>query len=76
MSSQSLEHLTRQLIRLCDEVELHGLVDYQMGVAEEEIVDRTCAFDIRISARMLTSHKQYCCDVFPCSTQSTKEMAE
>ena len=39
MSSQSLEHLMRQLIRLCDEVEQHGLVDYQMGVAEEEIVE-------------------------------------
>ncbi|KAI5367939.1 hypothetical protein Slin15195_G030730 [Septoria linicola] len=39
MSSQILEHLSRELVRLCDSVEKHGLVDYQMGVAEEEIMD-------------------------------------
>ncbi|KAK3671021.1 hypothetical protein LTR78_009139 [Recurvomyces mirabilis] len=39
MSHQSLDHLSRELIRLCDSVERHGLVDYQMGVAEEEIVN-------------------------------------
>lgn len=39
MSSHSLEHLSRELVRLCDSVEQHGLVDYQMGVAEEEIMD-------------------------------------
>lgn len=42
MSSQILEHLSRELVRLCDSVEKHGLVDYQMGVAEEEIMD--CKF--------------------------------
>lgn len=40
MSAQILEHLSRELVRLCDSVEKHGLVDYQMGVAEEEIMDR------------------------------------
>lgn len=40
MSVQILEHLSRELVRLCDSVEKHGLVDYQMGVAEEEIMDR------------------------------------
>lgn len=39
LSLQSLEHLSRELVRLCDSVEQHGLVDYQMGVAEEEIMD-------------------------------------
>lgn len=39
MSQQVLEHLSRELVRLCDSVEKHGLVDYQMGVAEEEIMD-------------------------------------
>lgn len=39
MSSHSLETLSRELVRLCDSVEQHGLVDYQMGVAEEEIMD-------------------------------------
>ena len=40
MNVQVLEHLSRQLVKLCDDVESHGLVDYQMGVAEEEIMDR------------------------------------
>ena len=35
-----LERLSSELIRLCDNVEKHGLVDYQMGVAEEEIMER------------------------------------
>ena len=34
-----LERLSQELVRLCDSVERHGLVDYQMGVAEEEIMD-------------------------------------
>lgn len=44
MSVQALEHLSRELVRLCDNVEKHGLVDYQMGVAEEVVVD--CEFYI------------------------------
>lgn len=47
MSSQSLEHLSRELVRMCDSIERHGLVDYQMGVAEEEVMDR------KISSRTL-----------------------
>ncbi|CAK3979671.1 Hypothetical predicted protein [Lecanosticta acicola] len=39
MSQQILQTLSRELVRLCDSVEKHGLVDYQMGVAEEEIMD-------------------------------------
>ncbi len=40
MSTNDLERLSSELVRLCDSVEKHGLVDYQMGVAEEEIMDR------------------------------------
>lgn len=40
MSTQALDMLGRELVRMCDNVEKHGLVDYQMGVAEEEIMDR------------------------------------
>ncbi len=39
MSLQTLERLAQELVRLCDSVERHGLVDYQMGVAEEEIME-------------------------------------
>ncbi len=34
-----LERMARELIHWCDGLERHGLVDYQMGVWEEEIMD-------------------------------------
>ena len=39
LDARSLEHIGKEMIRLCDEVERYGLVDYEMGVAEEEILD-------------------------------------
>ena len=33
-----LERMARELVRMCDSMERHGLVDYQMGVWEEEIM--------------------------------------
>lgn len=42
MSAQTLHELGREIVRLCDGVERFGLVDYQMGVAEEEIIEREC----------------------------------
>lgn len=44
MDAPMLERLSSELVRLCDSVEKHGLVDYQMGVAEEEIIERTFCF--------------------------------
>ncbi|TKA56357.1 hypothetical protein B0A49_10037 [Cryomyces minteri] len=35
-----MERMGRELVRLCDNVEKHGLVDYQIGVWEEEIITR------------------------------------
>ena len=39
MGPRDLDRLSGELVRLCDSVEKHGLVDYQMGVAEEDIMD-------------------------------------
>ncbi len=36
-----LERMGGELVRLCDGMEPHGLVDYEMGVWEEEIIDGT-----------------------------------
>ena len=30
--------MAKDLIRMCDAIEKHGLVDYQYGVAEEQII--------------------------------------
>lgn len=54
ISVQSLEQLARELVRLCDDVEKHGLVDYQMGVAEEVIMDRKLYFPMVHFMSLLT----------------------
>ncbi|MCJ1282991.1 hypothetical protein MMC26_002318 [Xylographa opegraphella] len=41
-----LERMGRELVRLCDGMERHGLVDYQMGVWEEEIIILTDCLDL------------------------------
>ncbi len=39
-----MERMGRELVRLCDSMERHGLVDYQMGVWEEEIINGMSAY--------------------------------
>ncbi|KAG9233725.1 hypothetical protein BJ875DRAFT_505217 [Amylocarpus encephaloides] len=38
MTQDFINRMAKDLIRLCDAVEKHGLVDYQYGVAEEQII--------------------------------------
>ena len=38
MSQDFINKMVKDLIRLCDGIENHGLVDYQYGVAEERII--------------------------------------
>lgn len=38
ISEEFLENMGSELVRLCDTMEKHGLVDYQIGVWEEEII--------------------------------------
>lgn len=37
ITEESLKKMGDDLIRLCDQIERHGLVDYQYGVWEEQI---------------------------------------
>lgn len=46
MDAPTLERLSNELVRLCDNIEKHGLVDYQMGVAEEDIMECMYTFDV------------------------------
>ena len=46
LREEALQHLGSELIRLCDSMERHGLVDYQMGVWEEEILDCKCRLNV------------------------------
>jgi hypothetical protein len=38
MTQAFINKMAKDLIRMCDAVEKHGLVDYQYGVAEEQII--------------------------------------
>lgn len=38
LSRERMEEMGKDLIQLCDQLEQHGLVDYQMGIWEEEIL--------------------------------------
>jgi hypothetical protein len=38
MSQDFINKMSKDLIRMCDAVEKHGLVDYQYGVEEERIL--------------------------------------
>ena len=39
LPKESLEEMGNELVSLCDGLEKHGLVDYQMGVSEQEIIE-------------------------------------
>lgn len=39
LQADFLNRMGRELVHLCDGMERHGLVDYQMGVWEEDIVN-------------------------------------
>lgn len=45
LDTDEMERMGQILIRFADHVECYGLVDYQMGIWEEEILDReTCIY--------------------------------
>lgn len=49
-----IEKMGTQLVKHCDNMEKHGLVDYQMGVWEEEIIASRCPAFILCSSDSLT----------------------
>jgi hypothetical protein len=42
MTRDFINKMAKDLIRMCDALEKHGLVDYQYGVAEEQIIMGKC----------------------------------
>lgn len=39
LTSKTIQDLVDKLVQFCDAIEKHGLVDYEMGIWEEQIVD-------------------------------------
>jgi hypothetical protein len=40
---EGLQNMAKELVGLCDNIERHGLIDYQYGVWEEQIMDSRCS---------------------------------
>ena len=60
MDYEFMESMGKELVRLCDMMEKHGLVDYQMGVWEEEIITRRLNFyPCLFNTAMLTGSSSY-----------------
>lgn len=49
LQEDTLERMAGELVRMCDGLERHGLVDYQMGVWEEEIMNSTFSLATNIN---------------------------
>jgi hypothetical protein len=43
VNEESLRKMGKELVRLCDGIERHGLVDYEYGVWEESIIEGEAA---------------------------------
>jgi hypothetical protein len=52
---EGLQKMGKDLVRLCDNVERHGLVDYQYGVWEEQIIDSRFYSSVLCGCVSLTS---------------------
>jgi hypothetical protein len=40
---EGLQNMAKELMGLCDNIERHGLIDYQYRVWEEQIMDSRCS---------------------------------
>ena len=59
LSGDAMDNLGKELIQICDRMEPHGLVDYQMGIWEEEILSSRCSWNFfyhRRNSNPPTSH--------------------
>ena len=52
IAQEFINKMAKDLIRMCDAVEKHGLVDYQYGVAEEQIMESRFARSLLYGANV------------------------
>ena len=53
LQEEFLKKMGDELVRLCDDLEGHGLVDYEMGVWEEEITNSECKRHVEFLGKRL-----------------------
>ena len=52
LNVQFLEHMGHEMIRFSDQMEQHGLVDYEMGIWEEEILSGAFSSSSNLMVRL------------------------
>jgi len=67
LTVDGLERMGRELIRLCDGIERHGLVDYEYGVWEDRIVEGEHLILVHSALNM-------CALANPLTTNSTRRL--
>lgn len=75
LEPDQMEGMGKELVRLCDIMEKHGLVDYQMGVWEEEIIIRQSYFILFITLTNLLSVLNTCLDLLEEQSESSRAAA-
>jgi hypothetical protein len=79
ISQEGLWKMGKGLLRLCDSIERHGLVDYQHGVWEEQIIAGKCGpfplHEMRIADDVLPVLEE-CLDLYDASVGQTGVVAE
>ena len=55
MSQEFINKMAKDLIRMCDVIEKHGLIDYQYGVAEEQIIQGMSVYSARFCSGFYTN---------------------
>ena len=79
LPKESLEEMGNELVSLCDGLEKHGLVDYQMGVSEQEIIEskpksiRIFATDMRIFSSNCEAVLSRCVDLVGSDDENDEE---
>ena len=79
LPKESLEEMGNELVSLCDGLEKHGLVDYQMGVSEQEIIEskpksiRIFATDMRMISSNCEAVLSRCIDLVGSDDENDEE---
>jgi len=59
LDHEDLEMLGEEIVKLCDSIDKTGLIDYQMGVAEERIIDSEFLPHTTSATVLLTTQQSY-----------------
>lgn len=65
LTEKAIFDMVDELVRLCSAIERHGLVDYEMGVREEDIVKGMCTGEAHLAGSNSGAVFHDCMELFP-----------